>query len=186
MWALAWACASAPPPPKELEAHAWGGGTGARVVLTGDAVGELAVPGADAATLGAFTRAPPRDPCPGDSLRWRRDVLGAREQGDAMLVLCGRPSGASFRGEPLDELALELGDGSVWLDGWTASGRHLRAEAPFDRKVSLAGTHRARVSWDCLDCGPDGGRTRQGEGEFEVTWAFDRDTTRTWRWTKGR
>jgi hypothetical protein len=183
MWAWLAACQGPPPPgPETIEARAWGGGEGVRLVLTGDATAELGAPGATASALSGYTRAPEREPCPGDALRWRRGA-----EGKPLVVACGAPPGAAFQGTAVTGLAVELGDGSMWVDLRLAGPPgHVRAELPFDRKVSLSGTHEAAVDWACLTCGPDGGRKTVGHGALSLAWGFDPAVVRDWSWTKAR
>ncbi len=181
-WAWLAACQGPPPPgPAEVKARAWGGGDGVHLVLTGDAAADLRAPGATAEALATATRSPPRDPCPGDALRWRRG-----EDGKPIVTACGAPPGAVFLGTAITGVSVELGDGSMWVDlDLAAPPHHVRAELPFDRKVSLSGTHAAAVDWACLACGPDGGRRTVGHGELSLTWGFDAAVLRDWSWTKG-
>lgn len=182
IWAGLAGCQGPPPPgPETVEARAWGGGAGVHLVLTGDAVADLVAPGAGAAALATYTRAPDRDPCPGDAVRWRRGA-----DGKPIVVACGSPPGAVFLGTAVTGLSVDLSDGSMWVDlDLAAPPGHVRAELPFDRKVSLSGTHEAAVDWACLSCGPDGGRRTVGHGELSLSWGFDAAVVRDWSWTKG-
>lgn len=181
MWWTALACSPAPKPPAVTDARAWAGGDGVTIALTGHVEGTAHVPGMSAADLAAAVGSLERDPCPGDAVRWRRTRRGSREEGPPNVTACALRPPLAVGGRDVDELSLDLGDGSLWIDVWLPDETHLRAEAPFDRKVGIAGSQRASLSWECRTCDP---HAVVGEGEAQLDWAFDRAVQRDWSWER--